>query len=189
VAKTTGASKVLIEKNFGFGAHANMLKPLFQREQAPVSIEEVYETGQKELRVIDTLEPLLSSHRLVISPDVIEDDYRSVQAYPMELRATYRLLHQMAYLTREKGCLRHDDRIDALAGAVRYVVERLDFDTKVVIDARRRKEMVQAINTWKDKETRRTWLTGISTSTSVNKRNFFSSYNSNKPKMHKRNRF
>jgi hypothetical protein len=189
VAKTTGASKVLIEKNFGFGAHANMLKPLFQREQAPVSIEEVYETGQKELRVIDTLEPLLSSHRLVISPDVIEDDYRSVQAYPMELRATYRLLHQMAYLTREKSCLRHDDRIDALAGAVRYVVERLDFDTKVVIDARRRKEMVQAINTWKDKETRRTWLTGISTSTSVNKRNFFSSYNSNKPKMHKRNRF
>lgn len=160
VAKRYGAKTVCIEKNYGNGAHANMIKPLFAKEKWPVQIEEVYETGQKELRIIDVIEPLLTSHRLVISPQAIEHDARSVALYPIEVQSTYRLVHQMAMLTRDRGCLRHDDRLDALAGAIRFVVERLDFDTQVVIEAKRRHEEIEKIRIWSDPITRRAWLTG-----------------------------
>jgi hypothetical protein len=161
IARETECHTVLIEKNFGNGAHANMMKPLFPANNWPVEIVEVYETGQKELRIIDVVEPLLTSHRLIISPEVIEDDYASIKRYPSELSSTYRLLHQMAMITRERGCLRHDDRLDALASAIRYVVEKFDFDTKLVIEAKRRQEMIAGINAWKDPVSRRSWLKDV----------------------------
>lgn len=161
VAKRHSVETVVIERNFGNGAHASMLKPLFAKDH-PVTIEEVWATGQKELRIIDTLEPLISSGRIVISPEVIEKDAESTEKYSAEVRITYRLIHQIAMITRDKGSLRHDDRLDALAGAVRYVVERLDFDTQTALEARRRAEEVAKLQAWKDPVTRREWLTGIS---------------------------
>jgi hypothetical protein len=189
VAKETKSKTVLIEKNFGNGAHANMMKPLFPREGWPVEIVEVYETGQKELRIIDIIEPLLTSHRLILSPEVIEADYASVNRYPVEVRSTYRLLHQIAMITRERGCLRHDDRLDALAGAIRYVVEKLDFDTKLVMEARRRKEIIAGIDAWADPVTRRTWLTEVCIGQQQQKaRNMFSGAG-RQPGRRRRNRF
>lgn len=161
VAKANAAKLVIVEKNFGNGAHASMMKPLFSKASWPVTLEEVWETGQKELRIIDVVEPLLTSHRLIISPSVIEADADSTIIYPKEIRSTYRLLHQMKMITRDKDCLRHDDRLDALAGAIRWVVDRLDFDTQVVVEAKRRAEEAKKIATWKDPITRREWLTGI----------------------------
>lgn len=161
VAKKWGAKTVCIEKNFGNGAHANMMKPLFAREDWPVILEEVYETGQKELRIIDVVEPLLTSHRLIMSPEAVESDASSVNRYPIDLRTTYRFLHQMSMLTRDRNCLRHDDRLDALAGAIRYVVEKLDFDTQVQIEAKRRAEELDKLRVWNDPISRREWLTGV----------------------------
>lgn len=174
VAETYKAKTVLIEKNYGNGAHANMLKPLFEKSNWPVTIEEVWETGQKELRIIDVIEPLLTSNRLVISPHVVEYDSDSTHKYPKEIRITYRLLHQMAMITRDRDCLRHDDRLDALAGAIRWVVERLDFDTQTVIEAKRRAEEIKRIQTWSDPVTRREWLTGVVVNYAKNNRNTFS---------------
>lgn len=188
VAKSSKSNIVLVEKNFGHGAYMNMIKPLFEAQDWPVTLEEVYETGQKELRIIDVVEPILTSHRLIISPDVIEMDYKSVQAYPTEVRTTYRLLHQIALITREKGSLRHDDRLDALAGAIRYVVEKLDFDTKLVIEARRRQEQIAGINQWKDPKTRRRWLENvcIAGASGGEQRNKF---NTQVPRRKRRNKF
>jgi hypothetical protein len=179
VAKEHGAKTICIEKNYGNGAHANMIKPLFSKAKWPVTIEEVYESGQKELRIIDIVEPLLSSHRLVISPKVLELDAQSTSGYALDLQLTYRLIHQMAMLTRDKGCLRHDDRLDALAGAIRFVIERLDFDTQVVIEAKRRAEEVARIAVWNDPISRRVWLTGVQESQKTrHNRNRFNSRNS-----------
>jgi len=158
VAKEYNAKTVVVEKNYGNGAHANMLKPLFAKNDHPVIMEEAWETGQKELRIIDVIEPLLTSHRLIISPSVLEQDAASVSLYPTNTQLTYRLIHQMKMITRDKGCLRHDDRLDALAGAIRFVIERLDFDTQVMIEAKRRSEEIQKINAWKDPVSRRKWL-------------------------------
>jgi len=38
------------------------------------------------------------------------------------------LFRQMTRITRDKGALRHDDQIDALAIAANYWVERMDRD-------------------------------------------------------------
>lgn len=161
VAKDFQVKKVLIEKNFGFGAHISMLKPLFEKFGWPVDLEEVYETGQKELRIIDCLEPLLTSHRLIISPDAIEHDLSSVAKYPTEQRTTYSLLHQMSFVTKDRGCLKRDDRLDAVAGAIRSVVEKLDYDTKTVINARRKEEALKLISGWADPLMRRGYMEDV----------------------------
>jgi hypothetical protein len=147
IAKEQNCKTVLIERNFGSGAHSSMLKPLFANEW-PVEIEEVWETGQKELRIIDVIEPVMSSHRLIVSPNIIRQDIRSTSIYANDIALTYSLMHQMAMITRDKGCLRHDDRLDALAGAIRHIVESIDYDTANVIKARKSQEQIDFIKAW-----------------------------------------
>lgn len=126
-AKNANCKEVFIENNFGHGAHIAAIKPYFEVEW-PVTLEGVQESGQKELRIIDCIEPVLSTHRLVVRPDVVIYDNNLIQQYPAEKRMNYSLFYQLANITREKGCLKHDDRLDALAGAIRAVVESLDYD-------------------------------------------------------------
>jgi hypothetical protein len=132
-AKNANCKEVFIENNYGHGAHVAALKPYFERDW-PVQIEAVQESGQKELRIIDVLEPVMSTHRLIVRPEVVQRDIDTIQAYSADKRLSFSLFHQMANITRDKGCLKHDDRLDALAGAVRQIVEDLDYDQlKVVI--------------------------------------------------------
>ncbi len=160
-AKEHGCKTVLIEKNFGGGAHASMLRPMFTT-QFPVDIEEIWETGQKELRIIDTLEPIMSGHRLIISPEVVRNDTMRTAVYAQDIQKTYSLLYQMAMITRDKGCLRHDDRLDALAGAVRYIVDSIDYDTASVIAARKMQESLDFIREWTGQSGRNTYEVGKS---------------------------
>ena len=53
-----------IESNFGDGM-ATALKPIMAKIH-PCEIEEVRHNIQKEKRIIDTLEPIMNTHRLVI---------------------------------------------------------------------------------------------------------------------------
>lgn len=116
-----------VEKNFGNGAFLHIWQPKLLAAHK-CHIEEVWETGQKELRIIDILEPILSGHRLVVDLDLLKKDWDSVQKYPVESRATYSLFFQLARITREKGALMHDDRLDALAGSCRFWVNQLVLD-------------------------------------------------------------
>lgn len=138
-AKNAECKEVFIENNFGHGAHIAAIKPYFEREW-PVKLEGVQESGQKELRIIDVLEPVLSTHRLIVRPEVIKKDIDSIQAYSADSRMNYSLFHQLANITRDKDCLRHDDRLDALAGAVRQIVENLDYDQMRVVMQRQIKQ-------------------------------------------------
>ena len=120
IAKSQSVNLILVEPNFGDGMFAQLL-----RAQAkviyPCTIEDAeWSKVQKEQRIIDTLEPVMNQHRLIICSSVIEDDYNSTIGYGSEDEARYRLLYQMTRITRDKGALVHDDRLDALAGAVRY---------------------------------------------------------------------
>lgn len=132
-------SMIQVEKNYGNGAFLHIWQPFLNKALKELSarghnagIEEVWETGQKELRIIDILEPILSNNRLVIDESIIESDWKSVQKYPVERRATYSLFFQIARLTRDKGSLIHDDRLDALAGACRYWVQALAQDAEKI---------------------------------------------------------
>mgnify|MGYP003319937082 FL=1 len=98
-----------------------LLKPVLTRVH-PVTIEEVRHNTSKEKRMIDTLEPILNQHRLVVDEKVILADYQS------DVELKYKLFYQLTRLTRDKGSLIHDDRLDALSIAVNYWVETLDRD-------------------------------------------------------------
>lgn len=120
-------TQIDIEKNFGNGAFLHIWQPMLLKEHR-CSLEEVWESGQKELRIIDILEPIISSNRLVIDSELIQKDWETVQKYPTEKRATYSLMFQMSRLTRDKHSLMHDDRLDAVAGSCRHWVDHLVHD-------------------------------------------------------------
>ena len=105
----------------------DLLKPVLTKVH-PVTIEEVRHNIQKEKRIIDVLEPVMNQHKLVIDMRALEKDYSSVQHYPPEKQPKYMLAYQMTRITRDKGALRHDDQIDALAIAANAWVERMDRD-------------------------------------------------------------
>lgn len=118
---------VQIEKNFGNGALSNVLTPLLLKKHA-CGIDDVWESGQKELRIIDILEPIIGSNRLIVDEDLIAKDWDSVQKYPTEVQATYSFFFQLSRITRDRASLKHDDRLDAVAGSCRYWVDHLKLD-------------------------------------------------------------
>jgi len=138
VASKWKPNKIDIEQNYGNGALASVWKPnLLRRHKCEV--EDVWETGQKELRIIDILEPVIGSGRLVFDEDLLEHDWNLCQNYPLEKRASYSLFYQLSRITRDKDSLRHDDRLDALAGSVRHWVEALAQDSLKVVNQQRKK--------------------------------------------------
>jgi hypothetical protein len=159
-AKDAGVNEVFVEKNYGNGAHLSMLKPLFQ-DKHPVMIEGVQEAGQKELRIIDVLEPVVSSHRLIVAPDIIYSDIETIQQYPTDKRMRYSGFFQFGHITRDKDCLAHDDRLDALAGAVRQVVESIDYDMAVIEAKKKKEEYKRWLEIQNDPLKRREEMTGV----------------------------
>ena len=129
---------IIVESNFGDGMFTELLKPVLTKVY-PVTIEEIRHNIQKEKRIIDVLEPVMNQHRLVVDRKALERDYSSVQHYPPEKQAKYMLAYQMTRITREKGALAHDDRIDVLSMAVAYWVEQMAADVDKEIKVRKDK--------------------------------------------------
>jgi hypothetical protein len=113
-----------------------LLKPVLARIY-PCTIEEVRHNIQKERRIIDTLEPVISSHRLIFDRKVIEKDYASTQDLPPEKALQYQLMYQLSRVTRLKGALIHDDRLDVLSMAVGYWAEQMAADRDRLILSKR----------------------------------------------------
>lgn len=132
-AKQNKVNTIIVESNFGDGMFTEIFKPVL-RKVHPCSIEEVRHSIQKEKRIIDTLEPIINQHRLIIDPKVIKNDFESAQGYPPESQLKYQLMYQMSRITRDRGAITHDDRLDALSIAVAYWVEQMaqDADDKII---------------------------------------------------------
>ncbi|APU00142.1 terminase large subunit [Vibrio phage Vp670] len=159
-AKNAECKTVFIENNYGNGAHVAAIKPYFEKHY-PVTLEAVQESGQKELRIIDVLEPVISTHRLIVRPEVVQKDMELVQAYSAEQRMNFSLFHQMSNITRDKDCLRHDDRLDALAGAVRQIVENLDYDQLRVVMQRQIKQQKRWYDVMSDPTAMKQYMTNL----------------------------
>lgn len=120
-AKQWGVGKIIIEKNFGGGMFGELLRPHLTEVGAECTIEEqLAGQVQKEVRIVDSLEPVVTSHRLWIRAEVMRQDFTSVDYASVEMskRMFYRLSYQLTRITRRKKCLRHDDRLDMLATGV-----------------------------------------------------------------------
>lgn len=126
IAKRNQVKMIVVESNFGDGMFTQLLKPILGRIY-PCTIEEVRSSTQKELRIIDTLEPVMSSHRLIVDQKIITSDYETA------IDPTNSLFYQMTRITRDRAALRHDDRLDALAMAVAYWVEHMARDNNKAV--------------------------------------------------------
>ncbi len=139
LAKEYDVNKVKIESNFGDGMFTTLLQPIL-RKIHPCAIEEVRHNTQKEARIIDTLEPVMNQHRLIVNKAVIKEDAESIKVYPLETQQHYSLFYQMTRITRDRGCLGHDDRLDCLAMAVADCLDMLMVDVDEEIKARQEAE-------------------------------------------------
>lgn len=152
-ARRQHVNLILCEPNYGGGMFTQLLGAVAMKTY-PVEVKDAeWAKVQKEMRIIDTLEPIMNQHRLVVCPSVIEKDYRSTESYTAENQQGYRLFYQMTRITRDRGALKHDDRLDAVAGAVAHWAEYMNRDIEqahlqhkeALIDAELEKFMSQVI--------------------------------------------
>lgn len=136
-AKRRKVNLILLEDQFGQGMLENLLKPYLQLHH-PCTIEPRRSNVQKERRIINALEPVMNQHRLIINRSVVENDSKGREEEAIEKQLAYQLFHQLTHITTEKQCLQHDDRLDALAGAVEYWNESLAIDEDRAIRDRQR---------------------------------------------------
>jgi len=139
------ASTLLIESNFGDGIVGELFKKHIQNLSMNIGIEETRANVRKEDRIIDALEPILNQHRLVVDRSVIDWDYKSNPDEAPERRLLYMLFYQMSRMCREKGAVRHDDRIDCLAQGVKYFTDAFGISAMEEIKARKREEWNQML--------------------------------------------
>jgi hypothetical protein len=136
-AKEHNVKLIQVESNFGDGMFTELLKPVLGKHY-PCTVEETRATGQKELRIIETLEPIMSAHRLVVDQALIESDYRTAES-----DVKYSLFYQMTRITKDRGALAHDDRLDAVEMAVRYWTKSMARDNDKANEAHRQKLLDQ----------------------------------------------
>ena len=136
--KKYNVSKLVIETNFGDGLVAELFRKHIQQTKQLIDIEEVRANVRKEDRIIDALEPVLNQHRLVVNRSVMEWDFKSNPDEAPELRLLYMLFYQMSRMCREKGAVKHDDRLDCLAQGVKYFTDAMAISAQESIISRKR---------------------------------------------------
>lgn len=140
IAERFKPTVMTVEKNMGYGAFAKVFLPIL-RKKWKGQLNEEFVTGNKEARMIDTLEPVIARGSLVVLESVIEMDDEYTERYNNTgKRQTYSLFFQMAKVTRQKKAIAHDDRLDALEGSVRHWLKHLALDQDKAIERQKQKE-------------------------------------------------
>ena len=139
IAQKHKVNIIEIEANFGDGMYTEIFKPvLFKYHRC--TVEEIKHSKQKEARIIDALEPVMNQHRLVIDRVEVERDYEESKEEPRR-----QLFYQMTRLTRDKGSLQYDDRLDVLAMGVQYWWEQMAQDEHAAYKERQQEEFMNGI--------------------------------------------
>jgi hypothetical protein len=138
---------IIDEKNYGGGMFSQLLKPWVNKEAAEyidptTGVKGVpaarfldddewngWSSTQKEMRICDVLEPILKSHKLVVSRTVIEEDLRQ-----QEDKDRYSFIQQLTRMQRLKGALPNDDRVEVVSMACSYFVEKMNRDKDKMLD-------------------------------------------------------
>jgi hypothetical protein len=148
--KKYNVTKLVIETNFGDGIVSELFKKHLQQTKQAIDIEEVRANVRKEDRIIDSLEPVLNQHRLVVDRKVIEWDFASNPNEAPELRLLYMLFYQMSRMCREKGAVKHDDRLDCLAQGVKYFTDALAISAYESVKLRKQEDYKDLMDEWLD---------------------------------------
>lgn len=141
-AKAHNVNEIIVEPNYAGAVWIAAFQPVLASVWPPKKpgdtagcsvIESVWSKGQKEVRIADTLEPVMNLHRMVVDERVAQDEV---------------LMYQLTHLTRERGCLQHDDRVDALALAVSHLQNSLMISVDDAAKAMKDAEEDEVIAAW-----------------------------------------
>jgi len=129
--KEYGVNEILVETNFGgLSIYQSVLAPYLRAVGAECRLEPVRANIQKERRIIDTMAPLVQTHRVAIDRRVVERDYELAKNAKDERELSYSLIHQYSRITYDRGSLLHDDQLDALAYACQWFQDQAALDQK-----------------------------------------------------------
>jgi hypothetical protein len=148
--KRYNVTKLVVETNFGDGIVAELFKKHLQQTKQAIDVEEVRANVRKEDRIIDTLEPVMNQHRLIMDRSVVEWDYASNKDAPPEERLLYMLFYQMSRMCREKGAVKHDDRLDSLAQGVKYFTDAMSISAYEAVKTRRQEDWQDLLESFID---------------------------------------
>ena len=148
--KKYNVNTLVIETNFGDGLVAELFRKHLLQTRQNIAVEEVRANVRKEDRIIDALEPVLNQHRLVVDRSVIDWDYKSNADAAPEERLLYMLFYQMSRMCREKGAVKHDDRLDCLAQGVKYFQDAMAISAQEQINQRKRDDWNEMIEDFLD---------------------------------------
>lgn len=138
-AKRHSVHEILVEPNYGGLVWITAFQPMLAEVWPPPKpgdtagctvSEAAWNRVQKEARIIDTLEPVMSLHRLVVDERVAHDQTT---------------MYQLTHITKDRGSLAHDDRIDALAGAVAHFTTALALDMNSAAKAMSEQEALETL--------------------------------------------
>ena len=148
--KKYNVTKLVIETNFGDGIVSELFRKHLQQTKQAIDVEEVRANVRKEDRIIDSMEPVLNQHRLICDKSVIDWDYKSNKDEAPELRLMYMLFYQMSRMCREKGAVKHDDRLDCLAQGVKYFTDAMGISAYETVKQRKMEDWKDILDTWQD---------------------------------------
>ena len=144
IAAKWKVNKAVVEMNMGYGAFREVWLPIL-RQHHDCAVEDDYVHGQKELRIVETLEPVMARGSLIVAESIVDEDAATSEVHAIQKRALCSLFHQMSKMTRERGALVHDDRIDALEGAVRYWCNQIALDQEDAVRRQRNAEELKKL--------------------------------------------
>lgn len=137
LAKKHHVNEILVETNFGgLEVYSQLLKPFLVKAGAQCRIEPIRSNQRKELRIIDTLAPVMQTHRMVVDRRVVETDADVLKSAADDRAASYSLFYQLTRLTHDRGSLLHDDRLDAWAMCIQWFQEQAAQDQRIRQSAR-----------------------------------------------------
>ena len=136
IAKEYGANRVVIESNFGDGAFTELFKPILSNVGHPCEVEESRATTMKEARIIETLEPIVNQHRLIVDRGALLKD--------ANVRSEHSFTYQYTHITKERNSLSHDDVLDATELAVSQLIEYMATNEDSAINQIREEEIIKA---------------------------------------------
>ena len=134
-----GIHTVVVEDNFGDGMFKKLLEPHIMKHSPFTSVEGMKVTGQKEVRIIEALEPMMNQHRIIVSKEVFEHDM-------LTDKVMNTFSYQLSHITKERDCLKHDDRLDSFTNAVTFAIEFLADDEDRVVEYYAEKEAEKTLD-------------------------------------------
>jgi hypothetical protein len=136
---------VTIEKNMGFGAFRAVFQPILRRELPSCQVVDDLVHGQKEARIISTIEPIMGRGALIIDEGAVREDLETTQQHPPAARLTYSFFYQLAKMSMVRNALIHDDRVDAVEGLCRHFSAAVALDQRKLLEQMTAKAHAEAI--------------------------------------------